>query len=75
MYGHVTNAIIVIVSIVNYAAFTCDEVCIKDIGSCIFIHEYMTQNWEKVPMMTSFQRVFDGARVDNLILVITEAMQ
>jgi hypothetical protein len=26
-------------------------------------------------MMTSFQRVFDGARVDNLILVITEAMQ
>jgi hypothetical protein len=26
-------------------------------------------------MMTSFQRVFDGARVDNLIIVIMEAMQ
>ncbi len=74
MYAHVTNAIIVILSIVNYVAFTCDEVNIKDIGSCIFINAYMMQNWEKVPMMTSFQRVFDGARANNLIHVNMEAM-
>jgi hypothetical protein len=44
MYAHVTNAIIVIVSIDNYVAFTCDDMSINDIGSCIFIHAYMMQN-------------------------------
>ncbi len=75
MYAHVTNAIIVNVSIVNYVGFTGDEVNIKYIGSCIFIHAYMMQNWVKVPMTTFSQRVFDGARANNLILVIMEAMQ
>ncbi len=75
MYANVTNAIIIIVSIVNYVAFTCDEVSIKDIGSYIFIHAYMMQNWMKVPMMTSFQKVFDGVRANNLIFVSMEAIQ
>ncbi len=70
-----TKAILAIISIVNYVALTCDEVNTMDNGSWISIHTYIMQNWVKVPMLLSLQKVVDGARVDNLTIVIMEALQ
>jgi hypothetical protein len=33
------------------------------------------QHWVKVPMLISLQRVVDGAKVNNLTIVIMEALQ
>jgi hypothetical protein len=55
MYAQVTNAIVAIVYVDNYVAFTCDEV--------------------KISMLISLQRVVDGTRVNNLTIVIMEALQ
>ncbi len=75
MYVQVTKVIMVTISIVNYVAFTCDEVNFMDNGSWISIHTYMMLNWVKVPMMFSLQRVVNGSGADNLIFVIMEALQ
>jgi len=64
----------VIISIINYVAFTCDEVNTMDNGSWIFVHTYMMLNWVKVPMMFSLRRVVNGLGADNLIFVIMEAL-
>jgi hypothetical protein len=74
MYVQVTKVIMVTISIVNYVAFTCDEVNFMDNGSWISIHTYMMLNWVKVPMMFSLQRVVNGSGADNLIFVIMEAL-
>jgi hypothetical protein len=74
MYAQVNNAIMAIVSIVNYVALICDEVNMVDIGSWISIHVYMMQKWVKIPMLTSLQKVIDGARVDNLTIVIMDTL-
>jgi hypothetical protein len=60
MYVHVIEAILATIFITNYVAFPCDEVNIMDNGSWISIHAYVMQNWVKVPMLLSFQRVVDG---------------
>jgi hypothetical protein len=46
-----------------------------DNGSWISIHAYVMQHWVKVTVLISFQRVVDGTRADNLIIVIMEALQ
>jgi len=46
-----------------------------DNGSWISIHAYVMQHWVRVPMLISFQRVVDGTRVDNLTIIIMEALQ
>jgi hypothetical protein len=75
MYAQVTNAIVAIVHVANYVAFTCDEVNMVENGSWISNHAYVMQNWVKILMSISFQRVVDGTRVNNLTIVIMEALQ
>jgi hypothetical protein len=75
MYAQVTNAIMVVVSIANHVALTCDEVSTMDNKSWISIHAYLMQNWVKIPMLISLQKVIDGIGVDNLIVAIMEALQ
>jgi hypothetical protein len=55
-------------------ALTCDEVSNVDIGSWISIHAYVMQKWMRLLMMISLQKVVDGTRVDNLIIIIMEAL-
>jgi hypothetical protein len=74
IYAQMINKILGIVSVFNYVALTCDEVSTIDIGSWISIHVYVMQNWVRLPMMISLQKVVDGPRVDNLTIVIMEAL-
>ncbi len=46
-----------------------------DNGRWISIHGYVMQNWVKLPMMIFFQIIVYGAGVDNLTIVIMEALQ
>ncbi len=74
MYAQMINKILGTVFAFNYVALTCDEVSTIDIGSWISIHVYVMQNWVRLPMMISLQKVVDGPRVDNLTIVIMEAL-
>jgi hypothetical protein len=75
MYAQVTEAILAIIFFVNYVALPCDEVNIVDNGSWISIHAYVVQNWVRVPMLLSLQKVVDGIGIDNLTIVIIKALQ
>ncbi len=74
MYAQMINKNLGIVSTFNYVVLTCDEVSTIDIGSWISIQAYVMQNWVRLPMMISLQKVVDGPRVDNLTMVIMEAL-
>jgi hypothetical protein len=39
------------------------------------MHAYVMQHWVKVPMLNYLQKVVDGVSVDNLTIVIMEALQ
>jgi hypothetical protein len=72
MYAQVTKVILTIISIANYVVFTCDEMNTMDNGGWVLIHAYVMQNWVRVPMLFSLQKVVDVARADNLIVVIMD---
>jgi len=74
MYAQMINEILGIFFAFNYVALTCDEVNTIDIGSWISIHAYVIQNWVKLPTIIFLQRVVDGTRVDNLAIVMMEAL-
>ncbi len=74
MNVHVINAILAKVFAPNYVVLTCDEVSTMDNGSWISIHAYVMQHWVKVPMLNFLQRVVDGLEVDNLTIIIMEAL-
>jgi hypothetical protein len=59
MYAQMINKILEIFSAFNYVVLTCDEVSIVDIGSWISIHAYVMQNWVRLSMMISSQKVVD----------------
>jgi hypothetical protein len=42
--------------------------------SYISMYAYVMHSWMKVPIMISFQRVVDGRKVENFILVIMKAL-
>jgi hypothetical protein len=69
------NAIVAIVHVANYVAFTCDEVNMMDNGSYISNHAYVMQNWVKISMLIFLQRVVDGTKLHKLTIVIMEALQ
>jgi hypothetical protein len=75
MYAQVINAIVAIVSIANYVAFTCDEVNMVDNGNWISIHAYVMQNWVRILILISLQKVVSRTRVNDLTIVIMEALQ
>ncbi len=75
MYAQISDAIVAIVYVANYVAFICDEVNMVDNGSWISNHAYVMQNWVKISMLIYLQRVVDGTRVNNLTIVIMEALQ
>jgi hypothetical protein len=74
MYAQMINKILGTVFAFNYVALTCDEVSTIDIGSWISIHAYVMKNWVRLPMMIFLQKVVDGPKVDNLTMVIMEAL-
>jgi hypothetical protein len=42
--------------------------------SYISMYAYVMHSWMKVPIMISFQRVVDGRKFENFILVIMKAL-
>jgi hypothetical protein len=57
----------------HYRVLNCDEVFIVDNQSWLSIHDYVMQNWVKIPIVISLDQVVEGLRNDNLTKVIMEA--
>jgi len=74
MYAQVIKDILTIISIANYVVFTCDEMNTMDNGGWVSIHAYVMQNWVKIPMLFSLQKVVDVTRANNLTVVIMDAL-
>jgi hypothetical protein len=58
----------------HYLVLNCDEVFIVDNQSWLSIHEYVIQNWVKIPIFISLDQVVEGLRNDNSTKVIMEAL-
>jgi hypothetical protein len=58
----------------HYLVPNCDEVFILDNQSWLSIHDYVMQNWVKIPIFISLDQVVEGLRNDNLTKVIKEAL-
>lgn len=59
----------------RYIAITADETSAVDNCSYLAVHCYVMQNWVRVPMLISLQKLeADGASADNLTSVIMAAL-
>jgi hypothetical protein len=59
----------------RFISLSCDEVTSIDNGSWISIHCYVVQNWSRVPILISLERVQDQATSANLLQVILNAVR
>jgi len=75
MYVQMTNKNFGIFYAFNYEALNVMKWTPLITKDGISIHAYVMQNWVKLPMMISLQVIVYGARVDNLTIVIMEALQ
>ncbi len=55
---------------VNMSTLSCDEVTFIDNQFWITIHAYTIQNWTKVLLLLSLERIVDGFIVTNLATII-----
>jgi hypothetical protein len=60
--------------VVHYVAFSCNEVFTMDNKSWLYIHYYVMQNWVRIPILISLDRIVEGLGNDNLIEVIMGAL-
>jgi hypothetical protein len=60
--------------VVWYVVLSCDEVFIVDNQFWLSIHCYVVQNWVRILILTSLDRVFESSSSDNLTKVIMEAL-
>lgn len=51
-----------------------DEVTIVDNQSWLCIHGYVVQKWKRIPLLLCLLHLIDGCGVDNLTVVILEAV-
>ena len=66
MYSEVRIFISRVLVGANYVALICDEVSTIDNGSWIYFHAYVVQNWNRVPLLISLEKVVQGSGSDNL---------
>jgi hypothetical protein len=59
----------------RFISLSCDEVTSIDNGSWISIHCYVVQNWSRVPILISLERVQDQATSTNLLNLILSAVK
>jgi hypothetical protein len=74
MHQEVLKVIRTIVGATHYVVFSYDEVFTVDNQCWLFMHCYVMQNWVKIPILISLDRVIKGSRGDNLTKVIMEAL-
>jgi hypothetical protein len=60
---------------IRFISFSCNEVTSIDNGSWISIHCYVVQNWSRVPILISLERVQDQATSSKLLRLILSAMK
>jgi hypothetical protein len=59
----------------KFISLSCDEVTSIDNGSWISIHCYVVQNWSRVLILLSLERVQDQATSSNLLHLILSAVK
>jgi hypothetical protein len=62
------------ISKVNFVAICANEVTIVDAQQWINIHGYVMQNWKRVFILLTLQKVEVGATLDNIKGVILDVM-
>ncbi len=74
MHQAVMKASKVVVQATHYVALNCDEVSTVNNQELLFIHCYVVQNWVRIPILISLDKVVASSRNDNLTKVIMEAI-
>jgi hypothetical protein len=57
-----------------YVVLNCDEVSIVDNQSWLFVHCYVVQNWVRILIFISLDRVFESSSSDDLTKFIMETL-
>jgi hypothetical protein len=68
------KAIKVGVGVVWYVALNCDEMFTIDNQSWLLDHYYVVQNWVRILILISLDKVFEGSNSDNPTKVIRKAL-
>jgi hypothetical protein len=68
MHQVVMKATRVVVQVAHYIALNCDEV------SIVVVHYYVVQNWVRIPILISLDKVVVSLGNNNLTKVIMEAL-
>ncbi len=74
MHQKMMKVIKAIVGAIRYVALSCDEVSIVDNQSWLFIHYNVVQNWVRIPIFISLDKMLEGLGSDNLTKVIMEVL-
>jgi hypothetical protein len=77
MHQVVMKATRAVVQITHYVVFNCDEVSTIDNQSWLSIHCYVVENWVRIPILISLDRVVTTLQVhgsENIIKVFMEAL-
>ncbi len=77
MHQMVMKATKAAVQITHYVAFNCDEVFTIDNQSWLSIHCYVVENWVRIPILISLDRVVTTLQVhgsESIIKVFIEAL-
>jgi len=75
LYSQVQQAVKKKINSAHFISITCDEVTTVDNGSWLCIHGYIVENYVRVPLLISLQRLVEGATADALTLVIMKALE
>jgi hypothetical protein len=73
MHQEVMKATRARVGVARYVALNCDEMSTVDNQSWLSIHRYVVQNWVRISILVSLDKMLEGLGSDNLVKVIMEA--
>lgn len=74
MYKQVIEEMRRLIGAARYLAVTVDEVTAVDNSSYLSVHAYIVQDWVRVPLLVSLQRVECTPNAENLTSLIMEAV-
>jgi hypothetical protein len=61
MHQEMMGATKVVVGATQYVVLSCGQISRVDYQSWLFIHCYVVQNWVKVPILISLDKVLEGS--------------
>jgi len=74
MYKVVLEEIKKLVQKARFLVVTVDEVTAVDTGSYLSVYYYVVENWVRIPLLVSLQRVDCASNAENLTKLIIEAV-